>query len=51
MAETEILAKPHLLSRHFPNWQLTYDLKRILGEIAQTEQKEFGVARESDTLC
>jgi hypothetical protein len=30
---------------------LTYDLKRILGEIAQTEQKEFGVARESDTLA
>jgi len=39
------------LRAYFPNWQLTYNLKRILGEFAHTEQKEFDVARESDTLC
>lgn len=33
------------LRDHFPNWQLTYDLKRILAEIAQAAQKQLRVAK------
>jgi CDP-paratose 2-epimerase len=35
----------HKLRAHFPNWRLTFDLKRILREIIAAEQKQLGVAQ------
>jgi CDP-paratose 2-epimerase len=36
---------------HFPNWRLTRSLDQILVEIAEAEQKQFGLGRESEKLC
>jgi CDP-paratose 2-epimerase len=33
------------LRAHFPEWKLTYDLKRTLQEIVRAEEKQLGIAR------